>query len=158
MKKSTYYSTETEITKIEEPAAVYHATTHNVAHYLALDSVSASKKISKGLATKELGYLKDVLNCSDKELSEAISMPMRTLTRRRKETKLLPDESDRLFRIGRLVELATIVLKSTEKAQHWLKTPNFALGGVTPLNLAQTTPGLNLVERQLHNMQYGGVV
>jgi putative toxin-antitoxin system antitoxin component (TIGR02293 family) len=79
----------------------------------------------------------------------------RTINRRKSEERLPPDESERIFRIGRLIEIAVSVIGSEEEARAWMKEENFALGGKTPLEMASTQPGAELVERVLHQIDHG---
>ena len=66
----------------------------------------------------------------------------RTLARRKQEARFPPNESERLMRIALLFNRAVDVLGAEETARDWLKTPNPALGGQTPLAFADTEPGV----------------
>jgi putative toxin-antitoxin system antitoxin component (TIGR02293 family) len=66
-------------------------------------------------------------------------------------------ESDRLYRLARIVALAKQFLGENEIAIRWLKTPNRALGGKLPLDLIDTEPGARSVENVLGRIAYGGV-
>ena len=61
-----------------------------------------------------------------------LRIPQRTLARRKKERRLTAEESDRLFRLGRVAALAEEVLGSRAKATAWLHAENRALGGAPP--------------------------
>lgn len=67
----------------------------------------------------------------------------------------MPDESERVYRIGRLTEIAARVLGSEEAAKSWFREPNYALGEQKPLDLARTEPGAELVERVLIQVEQG---
>jgi putative toxin-antitoxin system antitoxin component (TIGR02293 family) len=60
-----------------------------------------------------------------------------------------PPESDRLYRVARVVSQAVEVLGSIDKARVWLKTPNRALGCEMPLDLLDTEIGVRQVEEVL---------
>ena len=60
-----------------------------------------------------------------------------------------PEESDRLFRLGRIATLAEDVLGSRDKAAAWLHADNRALGGATPLSELDTDLGAEEVESVL---------
>ena len=66
-------------------------------------------------------------------------------------------ESDRLYRLARIVALAKHYLGNEEAAHRWLKRPNRALGGRTPLALIDTELGARAVENVLGRIAYGGV-
>lgn len=123
--------------------------------YSAWDLSTAAHHISAGLPTGSLDTVQERLELSNKELSDVVLISPRTLTRRKKEKTLPPDESERVYRINRLVEIAAGILGGPVEARDWLKEPNFALGDEVPLSLARTEPGAQLVERVLHQIEHG---
>jgi len=86
-----------------------------------------------------------------------LGIPPRTLARRKKERRLSPEESDRLFRLGRLAALAQDVLGTRAKASAWLHTDNRSLGGGTPLSRLDTDLGAEEVESVLLRLSHGVV-
>ena len=85
-----------------------------------------------------------------------LGIPPRTLARRKKERRLSPEESDRLFRLGRLAALAQDVLGTRAKASAWLHTDNRSLGA-TPLSRLDTDLGAEEVESVLLRLSHGVV-
>ena len=75
----------------------------------------------------------------------------------RHEERLARNESDRLYRLTRIVGLAKHYLGDAQAANRWLKRPNAALGGQTPLELMDTEPGARAVENVLGRIAYGGI-
>jgi len=92
-----------------------------------------------------------------KELAESLDLSARSLQRRRREGRLAHHESDRLYRLARIVALAKHYLGNEEIATRWLKQPNRALGGRAPLALIDTEVGARSVENVLGRIAYGGV-
>jgi putative toxin-antitoxin system antitoxin component (TIGR02293 family) len=92
-----------------------------------------------------------------KELGAALDLSARSLQRRRREGRLATYESDRLYRLARIIALAKHYLGDGESAIRWLKRPNRALGGSAPLELIDTEPGARAVENVLGRIAYGGV-
>jgi putative toxin-antitoxin system antitoxin component (TIGR02293 family) len=92
-----------------------------------------------------------------KELAASLDLSARSLQRRRREGRLARHESDRLYRLARTVALAKHYLGNEETALRWLKRPNRALGGRTPLELVDTENGARSVENILGRIAYGGV-
>jgi len=92
-----------------------------------------------------------------KELAASLGLSARSLQRRRREGRLAPYESDRLYRFARIVALAKYYLGNGDTANRWLKRPNRALGGRTPLESIDTEPGARAVENVLGRIAYGGV-
>jgi len=123
--------------------------------YAAWDLTTAAHKIAYGLPSAVLESIRDELELTLEELSTLVAIPVRTLARRKKERVLAADESERAYRIGRLIDIATGVLGDLEEARTWVKEPNFALGGETPLSYMNTEPGARLVERQLFQIAHG---
>ncbi len=89
------------------------------------------------------------------DLIAVLHVPARTLARRKREKRLRPDESDRLFRLGRIAALAEEVLGTREKATRWLHQPNRALGNAVPLRQLDTEPGARQVEDLLLRIAHG---
>lgn len=92
-----------------------------------------------------------------KELAETLDLSQRSLQRRRREGRLARFESDRLYRLARIVALAKQYIGDAEAATRWLKRPNHALGGKPPLELINTELGARTVEDVLGRIAYGGV-
>jgi putative toxin-antitoxin system antitoxin component (TIGR02293 family) len=92
-----------------------------------------------------------------KELAAALDLSARSLQRRRREGRLATHESDRLYRLARIIGLAKHYLGDGETASRWLKRPNRALGGSTPLEMIDTEPGARAVENVLGRIAHGGV-
>src|SRR5574341_81502 len=88
-------------------------------------------------------------------LAAVLHLPRRTLARRKRESKLRPDESDRLLRLGRLASLAEEVLGTADRAARWLRRPNRALGGDVPLHRLDTDLGARDVEALLLRIAHG---
>lgn len=92
-----------------------------------------------------------------KELASSLDLSPRSLQRRRREGRLARYESDRLYRLARIVALAKHYLGDAEMAIRWLRRPNRALGGSTPLESIDTELGARAVENVLGRIAYGGV-
>jgi putative toxin-antitoxin system antitoxin component (TIGR02293 family) len=92
-----------------------------------------------------------------KELATCLDVSARSLQRRRREGRLARHESDRIYRLARIVALAKHYIGNEETANRWLKRPNRALGGSTPLGLIDTELGARAVENVLGRIAYGGV-
>lgn len=66
-------------------------------------------------------------------------------------------ESDRLYRLARIVVLAKHYLGDHETATRCLKRANRALGGKIPIEVIDTELGARAVENVLGRIAYGGV-
>ena len=92
-----------------------------------------------------------------KELATALDLSTRSLQRQRRNGRLARYESDRLYRLARIVALAHEFLGDHETAIRWRKRPNRALGGVAPVAALDTELGARQVENILGRIAYGGV-
>jgi len=119
------------------------------------DLASAAERIRAGLPGASLRTLQEWLGLSAAALGEVLSIPPRTMARRAGAARLPRDESERVYRLGRLAAIAADVLGDPQRASHWFREPNFALGDRTPLDMASTEPGAQLVERTLRHIEHG---
>lgn len=92
-----------------------------------------------------------------KELASALDLSPRSLQRRRRSGRLARYESDRLYRLARIVAIANEYLGDHERALRWLKRPNRTLGGVAPVAAIDTELGARQVENVLGHIAYGGI-
>ncbi len=92
-----------------------------------------------------------------KELAAALDLSPRSLQRRRSSGRLARYESDRLYRLARIVAIANEYLGGPERAICWLKHPNRALGGIAPVTAIDTELGARQVENVLGRIAYGGI-
>ena len=66
-------------------------------------------------------------------------------------------ESDRLYRLARILVLAKHYLGDDAKAMRWLRRSNRALGGRVPIDALDTEIGARAVEAILGRIAYGGI-
>jgi putative toxin-antitoxin system antitoxin component (TIGR02293 family) len=88
-------------------------------------------------------------------LGSVLSIPPSTLSRRKREGHLDRDESERAFRLARLVDRAAEMTGSLEGGVRWLKASQYALGGQTPLDYADTEVGARVVEDLIGRIEHG---
>ncbi|HLF97717.1 MAG TPA: antitoxin Xre/MbcA/ParS toxin-binding domain-containing protein [Methylococcaceae bacterium] len=118
----------------------------------ALEWVSV---IRRGLSAAAVDALAKSLKISRAELSQALNIPERTLARRKREGSMSSEESAKLVRLARVVHRAEEVFEGLDVALDWLKSPNAALSGQTPLNLVDTEMGAELVLDTLGRIEHG---
>jgi putative toxin-antitoxin system antitoxin component (TIGR02293 family) len=113
--------------------------------------------IRKGFPQSVVGEVMHAAGLTLKEVAASLDLSPRSLQRRRREGRLARYESDRLYRLARIVALAKHYLGDDETATRWLRRPNRALGGSAPLQLIDTELGARAVENVLGRIAYGGV-
>ena len=111
--------------------------------------------IEKGLPVTMFEKITKELNLPGKELARIIRIPKSTLAMRKKRGRFSFEESERLFRIQRLLSKAVDVFGDVEMARKWLREKAYGLGDVTPLEFAKTEVGAREVENLLGRIEYG---
>lgn len=112
-------------------------------------------RIRAGLPYASLERVQKALSLSREETATSLSIPLRTLARRKTEGRLSAEESDRLYRIARVLAHATQIFGSEQDAAEWFKTPHLALAMATPFSLLDTDFGAAQVDEILGRIRYG---
>lgn len=119
--------------------------------------VDLQAAIREGFPQEVIAELMEAADLSIKELAASLDLSPRSLQRRRGQGRLASYESDRLYRLARIVALAKSSLGGHDAATRWLKRPNRALGGKAPLTVIDTELGARAVENVLGRIAFGGV-
>lgn len=115
----------------------------------------SAEAIREGLPAEAFGWLKEALGLTAEALAGVVHISRRTVSRRKKEGRLKPGESERVLRLIRIYQRAAHVLGGRDDARDWLQEENYALGGETPLHFADTEPGARRVEQLLGQIERG---
>ncbi len=114
------------------------------------------KSVQQGLPFAALEHLRRNLALSWDDLGRLLAIPERTLARRKSEGRFLPEESDRILRASRLYAKALELFEGDGRAAaNWLSTPQRALAGESPVDLARTELGSREVENLLDRLEQG---
>lgn len=128
-------------------------------HLLGLpirDVPALLQTVRKGIPYTAVEHLQRNLQLSLEQIARLMQVPLRTLARRRQERRLRPDESDKLLRTTRVLGQALQLFGGEwSDARAWLETPQPTLGGVTPLEFAETELGAREVEMAIHAIRHG---
>jgi putative toxin-antitoxin system antitoxin component (TIGR02293 family) len=89
------------------------------------------------------------------ELAKSVGVARRTLDRRRTARKLDRDTSERLVRLASVAVRAHEVLGDAASMRRWLRSPNRALAGQTPISLLDTEQGAQVVLDVLGRLEHG---
>jgi len=120
------------------------------------NELTLADKVESGFDFRAFVRFQQVIKLPARQLADLLSIPDRTLSRRKSEGRLHPDESDRLLRLARVVDLALDLFEGDKKAaQSWLMLSNDALGGKTPIELSRTEVGAREVESLIHRLEHG---
>lgn len=111
--------------------------------------------VKSGLPTSAVDKVIEKLGFSSVEI-EALVLPRRTLAHRRARKQALTlDESVRLARVARVALEANETFGDGANAHKWLRRPNRALNGTSPIALLDTDDGARLVEVILGRLAHG---
>lgn len=122
----------------------------------AADNLKLARKVEAGLSFEALERLGRATGLPLEKLRAAVRIAPRTLTRRKKEKKLSPEESDRLVSVSRLLAQTFELFEgNTEAGMRWFQSPNRALGGQSPLDAAATETGAREVENLIGRLEHG---
>jgi putative toxin-antitoxin system antitoxin component (TIGR02293 family) len=111
--------------------------------------------IQNGLRVSAIDAVVDELDIPKRTVLPTLRIARRTMERRKVAGRLSPEESERLYRLAKVLASAESVLGSRDKARGWLNSPNRALGDVTPLSLLETEAGADEVMNVLGRIEYG---
>ena len=113
-------------------------------------------RIRAGLPAASALAFKKALGLTNDELAAVLGVSLRTVARLDPAKSHLDAVSgDRLVRAARLYAISAEVLEDASAAAQWLKSPQRALGGAVPLELAETDVGSRAVEALLGRMEHG---
>ena len=114
------------------------------------------ESVRRGLPVRALDHLAQLLQVERAELAEVLGVSLRTLQRKAGEKQRLgAAASDRLARVRRILDLATDALGAQPKGALWLTSKSRALGGEVPLHMLDTDIGTQLVQQELHQIEFG---
>ncbi len=120
------------------------------------DNLKLAERVEAGFSFDALERLGKTTGLPLERLRVAVRITSRTLTRRKKEKKLSPEESDRLVSVSRLLAQTFELFEGNEEAGiRWFTSPNRALGGQSPLEVAATETGTREVENLIGRLEHG---
>lgn len=113
-------------------------------------------RVEEGFPYRALERLRSNVGLSREALADLVQIKPRTLDRRKEGGRLRPEESDRLLRAARVFG-GTIALfeGDADAARTWLSSPQRALGGAVPLEMARTEVGAREVESLVGRLEHG---
>jgi len=120
------------------------------------DPADLLRAVKKGLSYRTFERFRRNTSLSFQRVTDLIDIPRRTMTRRKREGRFLPDESDRLLRASRLFAKTLELFEGDrDAATDWLTTAQPALGGTVPLDLARSEVGAREVEQLVGRLERG---
>jgi len=120
------------------------------------DTAGLIRRIEEGLPVEALEHFRSNMDISLDEAADLVRIRRRTLSRRKSEGRLQPDESDRLVRASRVFGRTLELFEGdAAAARQWLAHPQPALGGVVPWAIARTDVGARAIEDLIGRLEHG---
>ncbi|KJH69613.1 hypothetical protein UH38_22985 [Aliterella atlantica CENA595] len=117
--------------------------------------------IAAGIPASAIVRLKQATGLSEQQMAQTVGISRRTLSRRIQQAnadsnqRLTAAQSDRLYRLARIVARAVEVFGDEVEAKQWLNEPKLTLNGQTPLAAISTEPGVEQVDLMLGRIEHG---
>jgi putative toxin-antitoxin system antitoxin component (TIGR02293 family) len=122
----------------------------------ALDTLPLLRRVEDGFDFVALENLQRALGLPMESVADLANISPRTLSRRREQGRLMPDESDRLVRLSRLFSQTLDLFDGdADAARRWFTSGARALGGESPLAFARTETGAREVEHLIGRLEHG---
>jgi putative toxin-antitoxin system antitoxin component (TIGR02293 family) len=110
----------------------------------------------KGMSVQAVRALQQRLQFSNKEISAVLGISESTLARREQAHGALTlDEGEKTIQLSGVLAKGLEVFEDQDDFQHWLATPNPALGGIKPKSLLSSAIGREQICDILGRIQYG---
>jgi putative toxin-antitoxin system antitoxin component (TIGR02293 family) len=119
-------------------------------------TVQLIKAVNAGFPYEFLDKLSGSTGLTVDTIADTVLIPPRTLSRRKVERRLQPDESERLLRVSNLVSKTVDLFEGDRAAaMNWLQRPQKGLGDGVPLEFAKTEIGARAVEDLIGRLEHG---
>lgn len=112
-------------------------------------------KVRNGLPFAALSAVMEEYGISRDVVCDVLQLSSRNFLRRKEQKRLSADESDRLYRLARVLAHANRVFEDPDESAEWIQTPNAALGKQQPLTLLDTDIGVQQVDQVLGRIEHG---
>jgi len=124
---------------------------------LSFDSKMELVELAKeGIVASAIPKLAELLQITQKQVSDLLNMSERTLRKYIKENGLLnTDASEKVLKIFALFLYGCEVLDGSINFVKWINKPSFGLRNKLPIDLLYTSDGIDLVHDELRRIEYG---
>ena len=113
------------------------------------------KAAREGIPKKAVDALAKKLDITVSDLAKYLHISDRTLQRYKPDKILSTELSDHVLQITRVYTRCLEVFEDKKKASAWLKHPVTAFGNTAPINLLDTSTGIELLLDELTRIEYG---
>ena len=109
----------------------------------------------RGIPKRTLMNYAERVHLSLSDLEKILPISAKTLQRYPKDKILDRNLSGHVVALAKIYVRAVEVFECEEKARHWLKKPNRALGGEIPFTLFDSLMGFQAIQDELERIEYG---
>lgn len=113
------------------------------------------KVLKEGLSRKSVNSFIKHSSLTKKQVSKLIHVSERTLQRQNLDKQMDISTSERLIELTRLFHKGINVFEDKEKFITWLNRPSKSLANSKPIDLIETSIGIDLVLDELLRIEYG---
>ncbi|MGK5095168.1 antitoxin Xre/MbcA/ParS toxin-binding domain-containing protein [Deltaproteobacteria bacterium TL4] len=110
-----------------------------------------------GIPKRAISTLAECFDLTIPELTKYLHVSERTLQRYTPEKLLSSPLSDHLLQMAKVYAKSLDVFEDAEDTTCWLKQPSLALGNIAPIELLDTSSGIEMVLDELIRIEYGVV-
>jgi len=114
-----------------------------------------TSRVREGLPFSSLIAVTEQYGIPRAVLCAILHLSRRNLLRRKEQKRLSADESDRLYRLARVLAHANRVFRDLEESAAWIQASNPSLGKQQPLALLDTDIGTQQVDDVLGRIEHG---
>ena len=120
-----------------------------------LTPIEKIETIRKGVSRNDLEQLKEKTGLDYDTLAKIFSVAKATLFNKKGEEKFNTSLGEKIFALADLYSYGYSVFEDKENFNHWIETPNKALGGEAPIALLDTLYGVEEVKNLVGRIEYG---
>ncbi|TVP60319.1 MAG: DUF2384 domain-containing protein [Halomonadaceae bacterium] len=114
------------------------------------------QEIRTGFPFARFDELVSHIQMNKKELASRLRIPGSTLMRREKSGRFTSEESDRIYRLTKIIKASEDLFEGdTAAARDWLTRPAKALGGQCPIDMIATSAEAQMVEDLIGQIDHG---
>jgi putative toxin-antitoxin system antitoxin component (TIGR02293 family) len=149
-----------QLNYLEEPASSYFAPQNTVQSILNL--VSNFQNEMDYVILSRNGILKNAVNnmahkfgITQEKICQLLHMSARNFQRIKEDAPLDIYTSEQTIEMAKIYAKASEIFADDEATKQWFKTPNYALGNQTPIDLLDTSFGVKMVNDVLGRIEHG---
>ena len=121
------------------------------------DKLLVSKVIQRGLSYSFFEKIQNILSFKESDWADYLNISQKTLQRHKKakDYTFKSLHSEKILEMIELVNRGEEVFGSSEKFNHWMRSPSIALAGNKPFDLIKDSYGRALILEELNRIDHG---